>query len=83
MKWDEALELTAEVLPSVISFVETLFSKKPKSGAEKKAAVHSMIKLGFEEAGKHFTGGAHNTVEKLNKVLPQMIDDTVDEVINK
>jgi hypothetical protein len=74
------LELVLTLLPSVIQTVEAIFSKEPKSGAEKKAtAMQGLTGLakGMEAVT---TGGAKDTWKEINANMPAigtLIDSTV------
>jgi len=73
--WEEVL---TKVIPTVITLekaAETWFNR-PKSGEQKKAFVHNSTIEIFKTAKRLTTGGAHHTIEVLEKHLPDLIDTT-------
>lgn len=59
---------------SLVHFFEALFSDKPKTGAQKKQLVIESAKSLIDTAENLSTGGMHNTWEKIETVLPDVVD---------
>jgi len=74
MEW---LGIILNLLPSIIKVVESVFSKVPKSGAQKKAAAMdglSQFAKGMEAIS---TGGQKDTWKAINENMPA-IDSLID-----
>lgn len=82
MNW---LQLVLTLLPSIIQTVEGIFSKVPKSGAEKKdAAVAGLV--GFAKGMEAVTtGGAKDTWKDVNanmEAIGTLVDSSVSAMNN-
>lgn len=77
MEW---LGIVTAILPSFLRVVEGFFSKKPKSGAEKKEAAMGGL-AGFAKGMETVsTGGQKETWRAINENMPiisELIDQTV------
>ncbi len=75
LAWEEVL---TKVIPTVITLEKIAegWFNRPKSGEQKKAFVHNSTIEIFKTAEKLTTGGAHHTIEVLEKHLPDLIDTT-------
>ena len=62
---------------SLIHFAEAWYSDKPKTGEQKKQLVMNGLKSIVRSAEAVTTGGAHKTWEKIGKVAPELIDNSV------
>ena len=78
MKW---MTTTITLLPTITKLVElaeSLFTDKPKSGAQKKAFVQLAVNDIIHGAMDVTTGGANNTFKKLDVAVPKLIDIIAD-----
>ena len=76
MGWQKEVLNAEPLIEALVSFAEFFFSKKKKSGKEKKQLVHETVKQVFHTADEITTGGAKETWDTLEKVLPDLIDKT-------
>ena len=67
----------APAVVKLIGFIETLFSGKAKSGAEKKDAVMEIVGTVFNAASAISTGGQKETWDNLKEPVSTLIDATV------
>lgn len=74
MNWLTIAEKLVPIITNLIPLAEQLFSNEPKSGAKKKQlvtqAATDILKGGLAVT----TGGAHNTWEGLDKIVPTLVD---------
>ena len=83
MGWQKEVLNAEPIIEALVTFAEFLFSKKKKSGKEKKQFVHQTVKQVFDTADKATTGGAKETWDTLEQVLPDMIDKTAETIYPK
>jgi len=87
-KWEVGFNIF-EALTKIVPFVESWFSDKPKSGAEKKKLAMESLKSVVKAGDAIATGGAKSTWDKVEKHAPDLIDMTAkmmfpsDDGINK
>jgi len=73
--WESILNMVVPAVVTLEKIAEAWF-RKPKSGKQKKEFVHNSVMKIFKSAEHLTTGGAHHTVEALEKNLPDLIDAT-------
>ena len=73
--WESIFNMVVPAVTVLVKIAEGWFST-PKSGAKKKEFVHKSVMQIFKSAEGLTTGGAHHTVEALEKNLPDLIDAT-------
>ena len=61
---------------SLVHFAESFFSGEPKSGEQKKNLVLNTAKILIHSADNIATGGAKNTWNKIDAILPNIVDTT-------
>lgn len=68
--WTAAIPFMLQSLPGFIQAAEALFSHKPKSGTDKKAAVVSMVQTGLQLAGHlPIASSAANVVSAIGSLV--------------
>lgn len=72
------LGLVFRFLPLLMSTAEKIFSKTPKSGAEKKELVTTGAKAIVDVIEAVSTGGQKNTWDRIAPTVDRMIDDTAE-----
>jgi len=82
MNWVSLIFGLIPTITKLVKIAEEVFSDKPKSGADKAQFVHQAITTIIDGAETVTTGGAHDTTEKVKKVLPALIDTIADGVYN-
>ena len=78
--WESIFNMVVPAVTTLVKIAEGWFNT-PKSGAKKKEFVHKSAMQIFKSAEGLTTGGAHHTVEVLEKHLPDLIDATAGVVV--
>jgi len=73
--WESIFNMVVPAVTTLVKIAEGWFNT-PKSGKQKKEFVHKGTMQIFNAAEHLTTGGAHHTVEVLEKHLPDLIDAT-------